>query len=100
MPITREFFWTDSQVVWRYVDNKVRWLHVFVANRVQKIQENSSFNQWLYVDTKQNPADEGSQDLRPSQHVNSKWINRPDFLQKEEADCAQTQRTYEIQINL
>jgi hypothetical protein len=86
MSITKEFFWTDSQVVLGYIGNEVRRFHVFVANRVQQIQEGSSLDQWMYVGTKQNPADEGSGGLRPNQLANSKWINGPEFLLKNEAD--------------
>ena len=90
MLITQEFFWTDSQVVLGYIGNEVRRFHVFVANRVQQIQESSSVDQWMYVDTKQNPADEGSRGLRPSQLASSKWINGPDFLWKDEVDWVET----------
>ena len=91
MSITQEFFWTDSQVVLGYIGNEVRRFHVFVANRVQQIQESSSVDQWMYVDTKQNPADEGSRGLQPSQLASSKWINGPDFLWKDEVDWVETQ---------
>ncbi|XP_020911975.1 uncharacterized protein LOC110249735 [Exaiptasia diaphana] len=64
MEITNEVLWTDSKVVLGYIANKVRRFHVFVANRVQEIQEKSSVDQWKYVDTKHNPADEGSRGLR------------------------------------
>ncbi len=99
MSITKEFFWTDSQVVLGYIGNEVRRFHVFVANRVQQIQEGSSLDQWMYVGTKQNPADEGSRGLRPNQLANSKWINGPEFLWKNEADWVETQTiTNEIPI--
>ena len=90
MSITQEFFWTDSQVVLGYIGNEVRRFHVFVANRVQQIQESSSVDQWMYFDTKQNPADEGPRGLRPSQLASSKWINGPDFLWKDEVDWVET----------
>ena len=37
--ITNEVFWTDSKVVLGYIANDVKWFHLFVANRVQEIQE-------------------------------------------------------------
>ena len=52
--ITDEVFWTDSRVVLGYIANSVRRFHVFVANRVQEIQDKSSVRQWKYVDTKFN----------------------------------------------
>ena len=92
MSISQELFWTDSQVVLGYIGNEVKRFHVFVANRVQQIQENSSFDQWMHVDTKQNPADEGSRGLHPGQLANSKWINGPTFLWKDEANSPNSQR--------
>ena len=88
----QEFFWTDSQVVLGYIGNEVKRFHVFVANQVQQIHEGSSLDQWLYVDTKSNPADEGSRGLRPSQLTKSDWINGPNFLWQEIADWKETTR--------
>ena len=58
--IDQENFWTDSKVVLEYIANESRQFHVFVANRVQEIQENTSVDQWKYVEPKQDPADEAS----------------------------------------
>ena len=91
MSITKELFWSDSQVVLGYIGNKVKQFHVFVANRVQQIQEGSLLDQLMYVGTKQNPADEASQGLRPSQFTNSEWINGPEFFWKNNADWVETQ---------
>ena len=60
-----EVFYTDSQVVLGYIKNDVRRFHVFVANQVQQIRENSTPDQWKYIETKENPADESSRGLSP-----------------------------------
>ena len=59
----REHFWTDRQVVLGYVNNESKRFKVFVANRVQLIHDNSNTNQWHYVDTNSNPADDASRGL-------------------------------------
>ena len=59
----REHFWTDRQVALGYVNNESKRFKVFVANRVQLIHDNSNTNQWHYVDTKSNPADDASRGL-------------------------------------
>ena len=56
--IDREYFWTDSNVVLGYIRNESRRFHVFVANRVQEIQDSTSIDQWKYIESKENPADE------------------------------------------
>lgn len=88
--ITDEVFWTDSGVVLGYIANSVRRFHVFVANRVQEIQDKTSISQWRYVDTKTNPADEASRGLRARELAQSKWIQGPDFLWKPETEWGVT----------
>ena len=78
--IDQEYFWTDSKVVLGYVANESRQFDVFVANRVQEIQENTSVDQWKYVESKQNPADEISRGLKTQELLNSRWITGPEFL--------------------
>ena len=38
LKVDQEFFWTDSRVILGYIKNDYRRFHVFVANRVQKLQ--------------------------------------------------------------
>ena len=56
----QEYYWTDSKVVLGYIYNESRRFHVYVANRVQLIQDLSSPSQWRFVNSAENPADEGS----------------------------------------
>ena len=85
LDITTEVFWTDSRVVLGYIANDVRRFHIFVANRVQEIQEKSSVKQWRYIDKESNPADNASRGVRPKDFSKSKWIKGPDFFWKEDA---------------
>ncbi|XP_057309065.1 uncharacterized protein LOC130647286 [Hydractinia symbiolongicarpus] len=39
-----ECYWTDSNVVLGYINNESRRFHIFVANRIQQIQENTSLD--------------------------------------------------------
>ncbi|XP_054600468.2 uncharacterized protein [Nothobranchius furzeri] len=84
MKIDQEFFWTDSQVVLGYINNDARRFHIFVANRVQLIRDNSDPNQWHYVDTSENPADHASRGLRASDIHSTNWLRRPKFLWERE----------------
>ena len=80
----QEFFWSDSKVVLAYIANESRRFHVFVANRVQLIQDSTSVDQWKYVETKLNPADDASRGLSPNALVTSKWSTGPAFLWQKE----------------
>ncbi|KAJ8409951.1 hypothetical protein AAFF_G00209920 [Aldrovandia affinis] len=84
MQIDEEFFWTDSQVVLAYINNEARRFHVFVANRVQLIRENTDPNQWYYIDTAENPADHASRGLHASDISSTNWLSGPKFLWEQE----------------
>lgn len=77
----REIFWTDSQVVLGYIGNEAKRFHVFVSNRVQKIRDSTSPNQWHHVATNENPADLASRGLPAMDLSQSElWWNGPAFL--------------------
>jgi hypothetical protein len=84
-----EHFWTDSKVVLGYIANESKRFHVFVANRIQQIQERTIREQWHYADTKSNPDIpwySKSGGIRMQDLVNgSRWINGPAFLWKDES---------------
>ena len=58
--ISSKVFWTDSQVVLGYINNDSRRFKIFVANRVQFIRDNTDIEQWHYISTHDNPADDAS----------------------------------------
>ena len=58
-----EYFWTDSRVVLGYIANDTRVFQTFVGNRVHMIQEYSNVEQWNYVLSKENPADDASKGM-------------------------------------
>ena len=67
----QEFFWTDSRVVLGYISNESRRFHTFVANRVHAICDQACPEQWRYVDTKDNPADDASRGLGANELIRS-----------------------------
>ena len=76
------YFWVDSEIVLKYIQNEDRKFHVFVANRIGMIRELTSVGQWHHISGKENPADRVSrgQDV---QHFNEKeWLGGPSFLGK------------------
>ena len=81
----KHFFWTDSQIVLGYISNEARRFHVFVANRVQRIRDFSSPEQWYHVSTTHNPADLASRGMSATEMIDKGlWWKGPDFLQDEE----------------
>ena len=81
IPLSQEIFWTDSQVVLGYIKNQSKKFHMFVANRIQTINENSDVIQWKYVASKDNPADYASRGQDVKNFVkNNHWFSGPKFL--------------------
>lgn len=76
-----DVFWTDSKVALGYITNDARCFQVFIANRVQQIRESTSPDQWNYVETKENPADDASRGLSLQQlNKTSRWLDGSKFL--------------------
>ena len=84
MHIDDVYFWTDSQIVLRYIMNESSRFQTFVANRVEVIRDGSDVSQWNYVPTQINPADDCSRGLSLEKLLNSEaWFRGPKFLWNE-----------------
>lgn len=51
---------TDSKVVLGYIYNRTKRFYTYVSNRVLQIHKVSSPDQWSYVPSEHNPADQAS----------------------------------------
>ncbi len=71
----KEFFWSDSCVALGYIRNRTARYKVFVANRVQMIHDRSKVEDWHFIGSKENPADDGSRGYQSHW-----WFNGPDLL--------------------
>ena len=87
------FFWVDNKVVLGYILNQTRRYRVFVANRVQVIDNYmkeaglETKKRWKYVETKENPSDFASRGISPKEEEKvDLWMNGPLFLRKSEED--------------
>ena len=77
--IDQSYFWTDSEVVLKYIKNQNKRFHVYVSNRVSRIRESSSPDQWRYVNTAENPADMLTRCTTASK-LGTKWTEGPAWL--------------------
>ena len=72
--------WTDSTIVLNWISCEPSNWVTFVANRVAKIQENSTIS-WNHVPTKENAADPASRGLDPPVLIcNELWWHGPHWL--------------------
>ena len=75
--VSEELFWTDSTTVLRYIANNKTRFHTFVANRLAIIHDGSTKDQWNFVSSELNPADDVSRGVQ-----SERWLKGPDFLWK------------------
>lgn len=84
---SKKYYYTDSKVVLGYICNDTKRFRVFVANRAQKIRAYSAKEEWAYVNTKDNPADDASRGLSMKQSEKvQRWLKGPDFLYRKVED--------------
>ncbi|XP_068704024.1 uncharacterized protein [Montipora foliosa] len=60
LPIEESIFWSDSTSVIQLIQNQTKRFQTFVANHLSIIHDGSSPDQWRYVDSRSNPADDAS----------------------------------------
>ena len=95
----QDFYWADSKVVLGFINNEPRRFQVYVANRVQFIRDHTSPDQWRYVQSGSNPADEASRGMNAKEFMQkSQWIKGPDFLWRTEGHWPQ-QDSYENEVD-
>ena len=81
------YFWSDSQIVLAYIKNESKRFHVYVANRIQLIRDCCKVDEWHYIPTKENPADDASRGLElnnMSGICSHRWFCGPKFLHEQE----------------
>ncbi|XP_076036951.1 uncharacterized protein LOC143022567 [Oratosquilla oratoria] len=79
LKLTQIYIWTDSTTVLKYLHNDHLRFKTFVANRVSQIRENSEDVCWMYVSSRDNPADDVTR-MRQT----SRWSEGPAFLSQNE----------------
>ncbi|XP_059086776.1 uncharacterized protein LOC131883340 [Tigriopus californicus] len=83
IPVSAEYFWTDSQTVLKYLANKRKRFQRFVFNRISFIRERTEVAQWNHVPVSMNPADLASRGLPIRDFIVSDlWKSGPSFLKE------------------
>lgn len=91
MQLKESVFWTDSTSVLKHVNNENRRFHIFIANRVATTGASSEPEQWRYVGTKENPADDVSRGMKLSEFLKGRrWLEGPQYLRKAKERQSQT----------
>ncbi|XP_054279172.1 uncharacterized protein LOC128997557 [Macrosteles quadrilineatus] len=86
MEIDQTYFWTDSRIVWCWIQATQKQKSAYVANRVDKILSNSDRNQWRWLPTTENVADEATRESATPLTNDCRWLQGPSFLLKKEKE--------------
>ncbi|KAL0153033.1 hypothetical protein M9458_051632, partial [Cirrhinus mrigala] len=83
LPIHNTILWTDSVTVLTWIKSESCHYKVFVGTRVAEIQELTSSDNWKYVDSELNPANDitRGKSLYELSHF-CQWNQGPHFLQQ------------------
>ena len=75
------FLWSDSTTVLSWIKNFKLKHKMYIGNRIAEIRDLTNTNQWNYVNTKDNPADQGTRGLTATEMTEkSFWLQGPHFL--------------------
>ena len=81
MSFSKIYYWIDSEVVLKYIGNEEKKFCVYVGNRIAEIREKSKVQQWKYCQSKENPGDDASRGMKPSDMTSEcRWLVGPLFL--------------------
>ncbi|XP_055585092.1 uncharacterized protein LOC129737945 [Uranotaenia lowii] len=90
IPIKQKFFWSDSSTVLSWIKSDAMKYRPYVAFRVGEIQELTNVDEWRWVPTKENVADEATKwGKGPCLKSDSRWFIGPEFLYLAEAEWPQ-----------
>ena len=85
--VNRTIFWTDSRNVLSWLQSDSRRYHQFVAFRIGELLEMTNVEQWRWIPTKLNVADDGTKWTQvPDLSQSSRWFRGPPFLWKSEPE--------------
>ena len=82
--MSEKVFWSDSSAVLYWLRTPEIRHRIFVANRLAKVLDVSTANDWNYIYLADNPADDGSRGYEFKQiNCSSRWSS---FLQLQKSD--------------
>ncbi|XP_075167626.1 uncharacterized protein LOC142239729 [Haematobia irritans] len=90
--ITRKIYWSDSKDVLYWIRSDARKFQQFVAVRIGEILEDSNVEDWRWVPSLQNVADDATKwSSIPDIDVTSRWFVGPEILRNTEDKWPQSE---------
>jgi hypothetical protein len=79
--IEQSYYWTDSMIVLKCIMNENKRFQTFVANRLSKIHEWTTVEQWHHIRSELNPVDAVSRGASiEDMQSKYRWLLGPQFL--------------------
>ncbi|XP_018373062.1 PREDICTED: uncharacterized protein LOC108767595 [Trachymyrmex cornetzi] len=83
--ISKQYFWTDSEIVVAWIRGEPGNWQTFVGNRVAELQRLTNNHDWSHVRSEYNPADILSRRMSPDQLLDATlWWEGPQWLKEEQ----------------
>ncbi|XP_045506279.1 uncharacterized protein LOC123702546 [Colias croceus] len=82
LAVASHTYWTDSTTVLQWIRNDKARHTPFVANRLGEIAELTKINQWRWVPTADNVADDATRINNEEKNENDRWFTGPAFLRE------------------
>ncbi|XP_055604687.1 uncharacterized protein LOC129752921 [Uranotaenia lowii] len=81
LSISQRFYWTDSSTVLHWIHADARKYHSYIACRIGEILTSTNLNEWRWVSSRDNVADEATKwGHGPCFEESSRWFHAPEFL--------------------
>lgn len=100
-PIKARFLWTDSSTAHTWINGDPYKYRPFVAHRVSEILDTTTREEWRWLRSKMNSADEATKwGVGPHFNDQSIWYSGPKFLQSSEENwpCAEPENPEEKEM--
>ncbi|XP_062713485.1 uncharacterized protein LOC134290377 [Aedes albopictus] len=87
LPISKRVLWSDSTTVLAWLRSDSRRYHQFIGFRVGEILSLTAMDEWRYVPSNENVADEATKwAAGPNFDPDSRWYTGPQFLANPESE--------------
>lgn len=84
--VQRTVYWTDSSTVVHWITNDARRYTPFVAHRLGEITELTHRDEWRWLPTEHNVADDATRLRRTPIIADDRWFKGPNFLLNQEEE--------------
>lgn len=96
----RIVLWSDSRTVLSWIRSENRRFRQYAAQRVGEILEHTNSNDWRWVPSKDNVADDATHINNNIWDKSERWYTGPAFLQKNELEWPQEIKTDASDVDL